>query len=144
MSQEFPEAADTRILKVRLDASRKKRPTILLLREYLSGKAERMAEWYGGECGFWDVTLDVFLQRAVWIGYGGVLVLAFFGKPEFLAKTLAVGGIMLILQASILAGHFFFLVWQDLARERRNEPFDAPVSMAEILRREIDFERWCA
>lgn len=135
-------------MKVRLDTPRKGQ-TAKLLRMYLADRARQVARWYAGEYGFWDVPFDVFLQRIIWIGYGIALVIALLVShkqgwaPGPITKTLVVGGSMLLIQAAVLFFHFLVLVWKDMVYERRSLKSDAPVSVGEILRREIDFERWC-
>lgn len=87
------------------------------------------------------------LDIVLWSGYvlcSAVMLFLFWPTESpavLLFKALTVGGYLLLFHAAAVASHFFYLVWKDLVRERRNEFVE--LSLGEVLRKMLDYERWC-
>lgn len=58
-------------------------------------------------------------------------------------KALNISGWLLLLYGCAHIFTLLFLVWQDLVKEYRNERPETPLTLVEIRKRELDFERWC-
>jgi len=126
---------------------RGKNTTLYYLKMYFESVLQRVKEMR--PCISWHGFIDVPLDLILW----GLYLLCFIvsiseswsngwtAKP--IEKALTVGGWFIIIQLSIIILLTFFVIWKDLVDERQNNRPQSPITLKEILKKEIDFERWC-
>ncbi|PHJ39996.1 hypothetical protein P378_00300 [Desulforamulus profundi] len=125
---------------------REKNTTLDYLKMYFESVLQRVREMRPCiEYGVTDIPIDLF----VWGIYLMYFIASFLkswsngwaAKP--IEKALTVGGWFIIIQLGIIITLMLFIIWKDLADERRNNKPQSPITLKEILKKEIDFERWC-
>ncbi|SHF64207.1 hypothetical protein SAMN02745133_03155 [Desulforamulus putei DSM 12395] len=125
---------------------KKKNITLSYLKIYFDSVVQRAKEMRPYiEYGVTDIPLDLLVWVIYLIYFIASLMkswsIGWAAKP--IEKALNVGGWFIAIQLSIIAILMLFIIWKDLADERRNNRPQSPITLKEIIKREIDFERWC-